>query len=56
MITSKTFTEVQVLANSSIISNKGVICCGNKIELKTINEHILVGHCPTCGKSIAIQV
>lgn len=56
MITSKTFIEVQILANSSVISSEGVICCGNKVELKAVNRHILVGHCPVCGKSIAIQV
>lgn len=56
MITSKTFTEVQALANSSIVIDKGIICCGNKIELNAVSKHILVGHCPICGKSISVQL
>lgn len=56
MITSKSFTEVQALVNSSVIIDKGIICCGNKIELNAVSKHILVGHCPICGKSISVQL
>lgn len=56
MVTSKPFVEVQALANSSIIIDKEIICCGNKVKLNTVSKHILVGHCPICGKSIAIQL
>lgn len=56
MVTSKPFVEVQALANSSIIIDKEITCCGNKVKLNTVSKHILVGHCPICGKSIAIQL
>lgn len=56
MITSKSFAEVQALANSSVVIDKGIICCGNKIELNAVSRHILVGRCPICGKSISVQI
>lgn len=56
MVTSKSFSEIQALANSTVVRSNEMVCCGTKVQLTAINDHMFRGHCPVCGKSVVIQL